>query len=575
MRPSRIRINTPISGGTNVNVTLDTLSFTSHDTDVNAETNISVTLDTLSFTSYDAVVNAETNISVTLDTLSFTSYDAVVNAETNISVTLDVLSFTPFDTVVSIGTNVNTTLDTLSFTSHDTVVNAETNISVTLDVLSFTPFDTVVSIGTTVNATLDTLSFTSHDTVVNAKTNVNVTLDTLSFTSNDVVVNAETNVNTTLDTLSFAPNDVNISQGINVNATLDTLSFTSHDVIVSADTSVNATLDILSFTPYNVNITEGVIHQPSVIACENIIVSTVPDTKVVIDRSYQTIVTSIEEPTIVHSIVENTIVATTEDIVSVIHTGITGPQGEAGPIAGITEYSETLPYIGSGIGVNRTTTKTEGNLIYESFAVNGELFVNWLMPVDIERNFKQTFHGHIFSETSEVGTLSSWQIDVTSEELDGTQFTNTIFLLDAPLDPVAFEGVHATVEFPAGVFVTANTFAVHIKVKRIASSNDPSDGIGVVNIHMLYTSDGRVGAQGADGAPGGEDEVAQAKRTDFTNNDTIIYKGEAVPGTPDATSIWRVRRLTIASDNDVTEEWADGTADYIKVWDDRYTYTYS
>ena len=305
----------------------------------------------------------------------------------------------------------------------------------------------------------------------------------------------------------------------------------------------------------------------TIVAVENVTnLTTVSDDNIIV---------SVDTPTILQVIDDADTVVSEVLTREIIHTGIIGPQGEAGPIAGITEYSETLPYIGSGIGVNRTTTKTEGNLIYESFAVNGELFVNWLMPVDIERNFKQTFHGHIFSETSEVGTLSSWQIDVTSEELDGTQFTNTIFLLDAPLDPIAFEGAHATVEFPAGVFVTANTFAIHIKVKRIASSNDPSDGIGVVNIHMLYTSDGRVGAQGADGLPGGEDEVAQAKRVDFTANDTIIYKGEAVPGTPEATALWRVRRLTIASDNDVTEEWADGTADYIKVWDDRYTYTYS
>ena len=287
------------------------------------------------------------------------------------------------------------------------------------------------------------------------------------------------------------------------------------------------------------------------------------------------VVISSDTPTILQVVDDSSILVSESKTTNVIHTGILGPTGADGPVAGITTNSETLPYIGSGIGVNRTTTKTQGNLIYESFAVNGELFVNWLMPVDSERNFKQTFHGHIFSETSEVGTLSSWQIDVTSEELDGTQFTNTIFLLDAPLDPIAFEGVHATVEFSAGVFVTANTFAIHIKVKRIASSNDPSDGIGVVNIHMLYTSDGRVGAQGADGLPGGEDEVAQAKRVDFTANDTIIYKGEAVPGTPEATALWRVRRLTIASDNDVTEEWADGVSDYIKIWDDRYIYAYS
>jgi hypothetical protein len=86
---------------------------------------------------------------------------------------------------------------------------------------------------------------------------------------------------------------------------------------------------------------------------------------------------------------------------------------------------------------------------------------------------------------------------------------------------------------------------------------------------------GPAGPTGPAGPSGGEDEVAQAKRVDFTNNDTIIYKGEAVPGTTDASALWRVRRLTIAEDNDVVEEWADGTSDYIKIWNNRYTYTYS
>ena len=82
-----------------------------------------------------------------------------------------------------------------------------------------------------------------------------------------------------------------------------------------------------------------------------------------------------------------------------------------------------------------------------------------------------------------------------------------------------------------------------------------------------------LGEQGPRGVP--EDEVAFAKRTDFTTNDTIIYKGVAVPGTLDAESLWRVRRLTLAGDDDVTEEWANGNSNFTNSWTNRLSETYS
>jgi hypothetical protein len=85
---------------------------------------------------------------------------------------------------------------------------------------------------------------------------------------------------------------------------------------------------------------------------------------------------------------------------------------------------------------------------------------------------------------------------------------------------------------------------------------------------------GPAGPRGLQGPAGGEDEVALAKRVDFIT-ESLLYKGEAIPGTLNSEPGWRIRRLIIGSDNDVTEEWADGTADYIKTWDNRLTYTYS
>lgn len=92
-------------------------------------------------------------------------------------------------------------------------------------------------------------------------------------------------------------------------------------------------------------------------------------------------------------------------------------------------------------------------------------------------------------------------------------------------------------------------------------------------IEINLTLEG-VGAQGPQGVPGvSEDDTMYAKRTDFVG-DTLIYKGEALPGTSEASPAWRIRRFTLGADGDVSEEWAEGTDEFTHVWTDRLTYTY-
>lgn len=72
-----------------------------------------------------------------------------------------------------------------------------------------------------------------------------------------------------------------------------------------------------------------------------------------------------------------------------------------------------------------------------------------------------------------------------------------------------------------------------------------------------------------------EDLVAYAKRVDF-EGDTTIYKGEADPGTAESTAAWRIRRITfVGADEDVVEEWGEGTGSFVHAWDDRATLSYS
>lgn len=70
-----------------------------------------------------------------------------------------------------------------------------------------------------------------------------------------------------------------------------------------------------------------------------------------------------------------------------------------------------------------------------------------------------------------------------------------------------------------------------------------------------------------------DEEMPYAKRIDFITDD-LLYRGEAVVGSLESSPVWRIRKLIIGEDNDVTEIWANGTADYVHTWTDRTIYTY-
>lgn len=121
-------------------------------------------------------------------------------------------------------------------------------------------------------------------------------------------------------------------------------------------------------------------------------------------------------------------------------------------------------------------------------------------------------------------------------------------------------------EDPISTLITTdtNTFVVETAVTNTV----------VVSQGMLGPTglQGPVGPQGPQGIS--EEDKVYSKRTDFADS-TTIYKAEAAPGTPESSALWRIRKLIIASDDDVTELWAGGTANFDKQWSLRATYTYS
>lgn len=72
----------------------------------------------------------------------------------------------------------------------------------------------------------------------------------------------------------------------------------------------------------------------------------------------------------------------------------------------------------------------------------------------------------------------------------------------------------------------------------------------------------------------GEEDMVYSKRVDFVGED-VIYRGEAAIGTSEGAASWRIRKIAIAADGDITETWAGGTSDFNKAWNLRTTYTYS
>ena len=67
-------------------------------------------------------------------------------------------------------------------------------------------------------------------------------------------------------------------------------------------------------------------------------------------------------------------------------------------------------------------------------------------------------------------------------------------------------------------------------------------------------------------------------RRELDQSGRAIYEGYTLPGLGQRPSnaVWAIRMLAYTGANTIadTEMWAEGTADYALIWDDRATYTY-
>lgn len=79
------------------------------------------------------------------------------------------------------------------------------------------------------------------------------------------------------------------------------------------------------------------------------------------------------------------------------------------------------------------------------------------------------------------------------------------------------------------------------------------------------------GPPGPPGLPAGE-AMPFAKRVDTVDDETI-YKGEAAPGSAEADPVWRISRISLIAE-DITEQWANGSAEFISAWTERASLDY-
>lgn len=102
------------------------------------------------------------------------------------------------------------------------------------------------------------------------------------------------------------------------------------------------------------------------------------------------------------------------------------------------------------------------------------------------------------------------------------------------------------------------------------------DTITSIEYNTVIIAEGIQGPTGPTGPSGTEEDAMYAKRVDFIEEEDLLYRGEAVPGTLDANPVWRIRKITISAiDSDVEETWAGGNDTFDKIWDNRLSYTYS
>ncbi len=62
---------------------------------------------------------------------------------------------------------------------------------------------------------------------------------------------------------------------------------------------------------------------------------------------------------------------------------------------------------------------------------------------------------------------------------------------------------------------------------------------------------------------------------DYDADGNVIYHGKAIPGTASSAAAWQIKKFAYTAGNLTAITFANGSADYSAVWDDRASLSYS
>lgn len=161
---------------------------------------------------------------------------------------------------------------------------------------------------------------------------------------------------------------------------------------------------------------------------------------------------------------------------------------EAGEdLIGTAFTQDPIDIIGKGQGANKTTTAVHGITAVEEFGVGDELLVHWQIPKLIDRTSGPCLHMEFAPVTAEAGKLLSLQINVAPNSPGGDiSDTGTAYnITDAIVPSTAFTSFEVNLELPKSI-IKEGYDDLHIRIRRVASSNDSTGNIALHHTSMEY-----------------------------------------------------------------------------------------
>ena len=147
-----------------------------------------------------------------------------------------------------------------------------------------------------------------------------------------------------------------------------------------------------------------------------------------------------------------------------------------------------IEIIGKGQGAAKTDTVIHGITVTEDFGVSDELFVHWQHSDLIDATLDPQLHLEFAPVTSEVDKLFSLQINISVQGIgsDLTDVGEAFTITDIVLPATAFEIMEVRFDVPKRLLNTESKDDFHIRIRRIASSDDLAGDVALHHVSMEY-----------------------------------------------------------------------------------------